>query len=168
MVNTTIARNPELSQMFPEGLYEHGLLDDMIGNAYLYGRKWLKNTVRHVLQGDVNKDSENANATRAIEKQLLEVWDRIYHLWLVRNTNDSDYEFASPLVKSARDIKPYNWNKLVDALKTLNLTLCFNMVKENIDTLISASINNIRVTAFNIIILFNRYLSQFGLCSKGM
>lgn len=40
VVNNTIVSNPELKQLIPEGFSELDFFDEMIGNAYLYGRKW--------------------------------------------------------------------------------------------------------------------------------
>ncbi|RWS04421.1 transmembrane protein 245-like protein [Dinothrombium tinctorium] len=130
LVNSTVVNNPELSQLFPGNFIEKTMIDEMIGNAYHYGRNWIKNNVYII--GDEN----SANASRAVEKQILEVWDRAYHLWLNRSENLTRDEFARKLMRS-NSFEAYQWDKLFTALKSLNFALCFNVLKENLDIIIS-------------------------------
>lgn len=142
VVNSTIVNNPELSSFLPDGLRygnssESVFFDQMIGNAYLYGRKWLKRTVRNVL--NVGSDESSLNASMAIEKQLLEVLDRSYQMWLIRDTNSTEDSEMRTFVIQPKYINSdsYNWNKLIEALKTLDFGLCFHLFKDNIDTVLS-------------------------------
>lgn len=151
IVNATLTNNPEITSLFSDNSTGNStdltFLDEMIGNAYFYGRKWLKKTIRSVL--NVGHDEASLNASIAIEKQLLEVWDRSYSMWLSRDkTEDIILETRTDSILDAsqagfiksKHIHPssdYNWNTLLDALKTLNFGLCFNVLKENVDTVFS-------------------------------
>lgn len=64
---------------------------------------------------------------------MLEVVDRIYHYWLAPHENCTIDGIHS------RSFEVYNWDKLFSALKTLNLKLCYNLIKENFDILFSVS-----------------------------
>ena len=122
--NKTISYYPESAQLLPESIKDvNGILDEMIKNGYEYGREYIKNSIRDILNVD-----RNITKTKAIEKQILEIWDRAYHLWLIRNTNETD----SIIHKG-----PYDVYRLWDAVTKLDLSLIFNIVKENIDTLLS-------------------------------
>ena len=149
IVNSTLTNNPEFTSLFSDNSSVNStdltFLDDLIGNAYFYGRKWLKKTIRSVL--NVGPDEASLNASIAIEKQLLEVWDRSYQMWLSRDKQEMppdadvflDATAPGPFMK-AKHMHPssdYNWNTLLDALKTLNFGLCFNVLKENVDTVLS-------------------------------
>lgn len=130
-MNSTLAYSPQLAKAFPVGfLGNNNLVDEMIANAYVYGRQWLQKSIRSAL--NVGPDANN-NASISVEKQLIEVWDRVYHQWLIRNTNSTSYELNN------RSFEAYNWNRLFAALQTLDFALCFNLLKENLDTVFSVS-----------------------------
>lgn len=139
VVNKTIAGSHEL---VPESLHDvQNMLDEVVKNAYTYGRSYIKNTIRSALNIE-----GNVTNTKIVEKQILEIWDRAYHLWLIRNSNQTD---AVP------DKRPYDFDKLVNAFKTLDFALCFKILKENIDTIVSIFDSVWIVLKGNISLLFN-------------
>ncbi|CAG2100895.1 unnamed protein product [Medioppia subpectinata] len=145
----TLSYYPESSQLLPESLKGvDGMLDEMVRNGYEYGRQYIKNSVRNAL----NVDS-NVTQSKAVEKQILEIWDRAYHLWLIRNTNETD-----SLPKKG----PYDFDKLYNALKTLDLNLCFNIVKENIDTVVSVFDSVWLLLKGNFTLLFSAIAAVFS------
>lgn len=124
LINRVVVHNPELQQLLPEKLQDvQGTLDSMVGNAYVYGREWISTTVRDFI------DEKDENRAAVVEEQILEVWDRIYHLWITRNATNVTSAFSSHPGMS--------WSDLVDGMKTLNLTLLVSYVQENIGTLIA-------------------------------
>ncbi|CAH1775650.1 unnamed protein product, partial [Owenia fusiformis] len=54
-------------------------MDSVAENAYVYGRQWLVDKI------DTMIDGQNANKT-LIEKQVLELWDRMYAAWFNKTT----------------------------------------------------------------------------------
>jgi len=147
--NRTIGDNQELAQLLPESFQGvHGMLDEVIRNGYEYGREYIKNTIRNALNVD-----GNVTKTVVVEKQILEIWDRAYHLWLVRNANETD---------SFPKKGPYDFDKLYNALKTLDFTLCFNIVKENIDTVISVFDSVWILLKGNVSLLFSAIAAVFS------
>ena len=163
IVNTTLVNNPELSQMLPEGLYGADMVDELIGNAYLHGRKWLKNAIRGLLNVN-NDDASSLNASMAIEKQLLHVWDRSYQLWLNR-----DNETQSQMVIKSRNLSgvPYNWNMLFAAFKTLDFSTGFHVIKENIDTVLSILESIWVLLKGNLSLFFSALTAIFSLILSG-
>jgi transmembrane protein, putative len=125
VVNSTLVNNPHLSSHFPVDFFGPQMFDDMINNTYVHGREWLQNFIKNSLN---TRQEVNYNVSRAVENQMLEVWDRVYHQWLIRSTN-STYHIQS--------FEAYQWDRLVAAFKALNFTLCFNLIKENLDTFLS-------------------------------
>lgn len=153
-INATINNNSELSQLMPEGLQGVGnVLDDIVNNAYHYGRDHIKNFVQNTFNVD-----ESSNKTKAIEKQILEVWDRAYHLWLIRNTNETEF-----FPKKG----PYDWNRLFNAFKTLDFTLSFNILRENIDTVTSVFDSIWIVLKGNLTVLFGAITAVISLLLGG-
>jgi hypothetical protein len=149
VVNKTIGDNPELTQLLPESFKGvHGVLDEVIKNGYEYGREYIKETIRNALNVD-----GNVTKTKVVEKQILEIWDRAYNLWLLRNSNETD---------SFPKKGPYDFDKLYNALKTLNFALCFNIVKENIDTLVSVFDSVWLLLKGNFTLLFSAIAAVFS------
>lgn len=155
VVNTTIKHHPEVLHFLPEGVKDfNSFFEEIVSNAYLYGRDWIQNNVRQALS-----IGENNITNTKIEKQILEVWDRAYNLWLIRNVNDTG------LIRTDR--MPYNWNKLFDALKTLNFTLCLKILKENIDIILSVIDSVWTVLKGNISLLLSATTAVFSLLLGG-
>ncbi|XP_054166096.1 transmembrane protein 245-like [Oppia nitens] len=147
--NKTISYYPEATQLLPESIKGvDGMLDQMVKNGYEYGRQYIKNSIRNTLDVD-----SNVTQSKAVEKQILEIWDRAYHLWLIRNTNETN---------SVPKKGPYEFDKLYNAFKTLNLNLVFNIVKENIDTLISIFESVWLLLKGNISLLFTALAAVFS------
>lgn len=169
VVNSTIVNNPELSGLFGgQDIYGSNstLIDEMVGNAYLYGRKWLKKTVRHVL--NVGSDESAVNASMAIERQLLEVLDRSYQMWLVRDSNSSSMELNRSLIRPKYiNNEDYNYDKLLAALKTLDFALVIHVIKENIDTVLSVLESVWMVLKGNLTLLFSALTALFSLLLSG-
>lgn len=124
--NSIISNNPDLKALLPENFTGvHSLLDGAVKNTYEHGREWIRKSTRQLLN---NAALDEFNTT-LIEKQMVEFWDRAYVLY----TNGSD-----PLnIALKDDQKPYDWNRLFDALQSLNFTLCAQIFKQNWDTLVS-------------------------------
>jgi len=159
IVNTTLTNHPEFSSLFSDNNSSSAdmtFLDEMIGNAYFYGRKWLKKTIRSVL--NVGQDEASVNASVAVEKQLLEVWDRSYQIWLSKDRSNDTDELSTGFMK-AKHMHPsqggYDWDTLSDALKTLNFGLCFNVLKENVDTVFSILESLWMIVKGNLSIMFS-------------
>ncbi|ODM93815.1 Transmembrane protein [Orchesella cincta] len=73
VINSTVSKYPEISKMLPEGW--ESLTDSLIGNAYHYGRDYIKTWIRDSVS---EKDPEKAEE---MERQVIELWDRIYLSW---------------------------------------------------------------------------------------
>lgn len=76
VVNWTLCHRPELMNMFPEGVTNS--MDDVIENAYQYGRTGIGTYVDELLK---DADGEQRQHLR---EQLLSVWDRLVQYWLDR------------------------------------------------------------------------------------
>lgn len=61
------------------------MLNSMVDNAYVHGKEYITNTIRDSIE---EKDPEKA---LQIEKQVIELWDRVYLSWnkTWENFNDS-------------------------------------------------------------------------------
>ena len=128
------------------------MLDEMVKNGYEYGRQYIKNSVQNALNVD-----GNVTKTIIVEKQILEIWDRAYHLWLIRNSNDTGMPQKGP----------YDYAKLWNAFKSLDFYLGFNILKENIDILISVLDSLWLVLKGNVSLLFSAIAAVFSILLGG-
>lgn len=152
IINRTVVHNPELQQLLPETLQGVQVaLDSMLGDAYLYGRDWISATVRRAI------DEEDSVRAAAVEKQVLELWDRVYHLWVARN---------STVDPSVLPHAP-SWDTLLDALKTLDLSLFVNFVHENIGTFMSVFDSIWALLKGNISVVLSVVTATFSLLFGG-
>eukprot|EP00105_Crassostrea_gigas_P045548 XP_019929696.1 PREDICTED: transmembrane protein 245 isoform X3 [Crassostrea gigas] len=121
----------EYADWLPKGEDMQIAMDSMVGNAYLYGRKWLASKVHDL----VGRDKE-VNNTK-IEGKVLEVWDNLYHSWLARGA--SNYSEAKP----GFQIMPsemLDWKSIYEfgmQGKSFNYSQVMEFVKDNIGTFVS-------------------------------
>ena len=179
IVNSTLESHPEFISLF--STYDSSvnatlsgnitLFNEIISNAYFYGRKWLKKTVRSVLNVASESDEGALNASLVIEQKLLEVWDKSYHMWLTRDNISTEHIIQSGLMKSkylasasasSTGSSELTWNTLIDAFKTLDFTQCFTLFKENLDTVISVLESIWIVLKGNVSLIFSLIT---GICS---
>ncbi|GAB1600200.1 transmembrane protein 245-like isoform X1 [Argonauta hians] len=119
--------NPEISQWLPNGDAMQKAMDSMVANAYFYGRDWIASKIRDAVQG------RGGNNTH-IEKEVLEVWDRLYKSWFDRNnTNHVD----KPEILAGGNLTAL-WS-LASKRSGFVITDAINFAKSNVGTLMSKS-----------------------------
>lgn len=158
--NAILNNNPDLKSLLPDGLTTvQSIFDGAVKNTYEHGREWIRKSTRQLLN-NAAMDEFNTTQSALIEKQMVEFWDRAYVLWLNRTSNlDSDLKVAHH--------KPYDWDRLFDALQSLNFSLCSQIFKQNWDTLISVMDSVMKVLKGNLSLVVGMFTATVSLVIFG-
>ncbi|KAI8495560.1 hypothetical protein Bbelb_265320 [Branchiostoma belcheri] len=122
VLNETL--HPDINEWLSDSGGIKTTMDSMMDNAYVYGREWIAAKINDGLSGQpVDK--------KLIKRQVLEIWDRLYHTWLAKNTTvvSSKLSKHGNMTSSLMSV----WH----GVSHLGLSEVTSFVQENMSTLMS-------------------------------
>lgn len=162
-LNTLLNNNPDLKSLLPDGITGvHSLLDGAVKNTYQHGREWIRKSTRQLLN-NAALDEFNTTQSSLIEKQMVEFWDRAYALWLNNRANGT----ISVDANLRGGHHPYDWDRLFAALQSLDLALCWQIFKQNWETLVSVMDSVITVLKGNLSLVLGMVTATISLLVVG-
>jgi hypothetical protein len=99
LINSTVSQHPEINKVLPEGW--ETIMNSMVDNAYIHGREYITNMIRDSISETDPQKAEH------IEKQVIELWDRIYLAW------NQTWENAFTNVTKTHTVSTYISTKLM-------------------------------------------------------
>ncbi|XP_055313309.1 transmembrane protein 245 isoform X2 [Sitodiplosis mosellana] len=151
VVNYTINHRPELMTMFPEGMVDS--MDDIIENAYEYGRNGIETYVDKFL-----KDADQEQR-RKLKQQILVIWDRIIQYWMDKKTDKAHGPSVSP-VAITDSIGEIVYNEAAQQG-------VISLIKSNIGTLLEVTDSIWLIVKQNLNVLVTIFGSLFSLLLGG-
>lgn len=159
LINSTVSQYPEINAMLPDGW--ESIMTSMVSNAYHYGRETITNMIRDSIS------EKNPEKAEQIEKQLIELWDKVYETW---NQTWENVEFPNQILNEKKN-NSLDWDGLLETGKEvpnlLELSVLTNYAKANIGTLwtVFESVWNILIS--NVSLVFSAMTSILSVVFGG-
>lgn len=125
LVNDTIVNNPEMQEWFPATDQLKDTMDDVMEDAFMYGRDWIRGQI-HTMVGGTDEEKEE------IEEQVLKMLDQLYHQFVAKASKESDRGDKPSIRDGAPDV---NMGEVMSKLGSVDYSNFVSVLQENLETI---------------------------------
>uniref|UniRef100_H2ZC57 Transmembrane protein 245 n=1 Tax=Ciona savignyi TaxID=51511 RepID=H2ZC57_CIOSA len=143
VINETVSKNPEYKSWLPDNETLHRTMDSVVDKVYLEGREWISQKVK--------ASTTQSNNFTEVEKQIVKIWDDIYHNM-----------FVEKLKPKRRMLRRNSWNSegagLVSRVMViLNMSEVASWLQENVSALMSVFETVLAILQSNISLILTTF-----------
>lgn len=157
VINSTVIRNADMLGVVPEDWQDK--MNAILDNAYTYGREGISKMVRGWM-----KDVDDQKADQ-LEKQILDLWDRVYQAWMMSSQEASVGPAVTPGAVFA------SWDNFMDGVQKtpelFNVNAMVAFAKENVETLMSVLESVWGIFKGNMSLAFYSFTALIGIVFGG-
>ncbi|XP_071825219.1 transmembrane protein 245-like [Apostichopus japonicus] len=125
LINETIVNNPEMQEWLPATDQLKETMDDVLEDAFMYGRDWIKGQI-HTMIGGTDEEKEE------VEEQVLQMLDQLYLQFVAKAKQEPETGDKISLREGVPDVSV---GDVMSKLGTVDYSNFVAVLQENLETI---------------------------------